>query len=97
MKCEAEKDFQGLIQALDTLCVIFLDCHTDLQFLYFMTTKLVVFHKQVPVNSVFAFTDSITFLQMCLALQFADDADLTGGSNGELKDLINRLIDNAMT
>ena len=62
-----------------------------------MTTKLVIFHKQVPVNSVFAFTDSITFLQMCLALQFADDADLTGGSNGELKDLINRLIDNAMT
>ena len=28
-------------------------------------------------------------------LHFADDIDLTGGSNGELQDLINRLVDRA--
>ena len=29
-------------------------------------------------------------------LRFADDVNLMGGSNGELKDLINRLVDRAM-
>ena len=28
-------------------------------------------------------------------LRFADDIDLMGGSNGELQDLINRLVDGA--
>ena len=30
-----------------------------------------------------------------MQLRFADDIDLMGGSNGELQDLINRLVDRA--
>ena len=39
---------------------------------------------------------SISIVEMSICnLQFADDIDLMGGSNGELKDLTNRLADRA--
>lgn len=50
-------DFQGLIQALDslyTLCCNFLDWH--MKFRYFVVDKPVGLCKQVPISSVFAFT-----------------------------------------